>query len=65
MVASAREHDLDRLLYLIEIGGGGWQHHGRLCEEKKRKKNTIKLFLRGFLTRNSREQVNTGVMVGS
>lgn len=30
MVASAREHDLDRLLYLIEIGGGGWQHHGRL-----------------------------------
>lgn len=38
MVASAREHDLDRLLYLIEIGGGGWQHHGRLCEEKEKKK---------------------------
>lgn len=34
MMASAREHDLDRLLYLIEIGGGGWQHHGRLCEKR-------------------------------
>lgn len=46
MVASAREHDLDRLLYLIEIGGGGWQHHGRLCEEKKRKKKYNKIIFK-------------------